>query len=460
MKKLLLSVCACAVAGTMMAQDLEQATLYVPEFDTQTMEGIYGTIYGMSPNGEYAAGYDDCFRTSAFIWTRASGKFEEIDLASMIMDASNDGTFVGNYWVEIPGTDGYVASRPGYYKDGVWKPLPILRAETGLTKGTGEEANDMNGCAMAISGNARFIAGYITDEYIYKLYPALWQYNDELQDYELINTFENIQENIDALDCPYGWVVKGMSDDGTIITGFSEWGSGARSSAVLINGEEKRLTCLKDPMEIYEETGEDQYLDAEGWAQVSPNGQYLAGYFASSANNMGLCGWTWTPDQESVVFAADGSVITTVDNNGVAYGSSSLMGNPAKYEDGVMTQLNDIYDWGEVSESYLSTIFACSEDGSVLGGIAMTSFAFGPLQIPAILVTGETGDVKSIKNNKNTVVMTNGCVYINGEYNNARVYNMQGVLAAEATQGNIDLNQVPAGIYIVNVDGNSFKVVK
>ncbi|MBQ2980377.1 MAG: T9SS type A sorting domain-containing protein [Bacteroidaceae bacterium] len=460
MKKFLLTLCACAIVGTMSAQDLQKAKLYVPEFDTETAEGIFGTIYGVSANGMYAAGYDDFLGSCAFIWERSTGKFTEVELASMIMDASNDGTFVGNYWVEIPGTDGSVASRPGYYKDGVWSPLPLLRAEAMLTPGVGE-SDDMNGCAMAISADAKFIGGYITDEFVYKLYPALWQLNEETNEYELINTFENIQESIDTLDCPYGWVVKGMSDDGTILTGFAEWGSGARSAAVIINGEEKRLTCLKDPMQIYEETGEDQYLDAEGFAQVSANGQYFAGFYAASASSMGLCGWTWDPSQESVAFTDDYTVIACVDNNGVAYGSSMLMGDAARLENGVMTNLSEHYTWEDINGAYLSTIFACNNDGSVLGGIAMVSYsAFGGVQSPAVLVIGESDAVETIEKDANEVAMYNGWAFISGAYNEARVYNMQGVVVAEANEGNIDLTNVPAGVYIVNVDGASFKVVK
>lgn len=459
MKKLLLTICACAIIGTGIAQDLKKATLYVPGFDATTMDGMYGTIYGVSANGEYAAGYDDFIGSCCFIWKRSTGEFEVVDLGSMIMDASNDGTFVGNYWVEIPGSDGLTASRPGYYKDGVWKPLPILRAEAMLTSGTGE-ADDMNGCAISISADAKFIGGYITDEYIYKLYPALWQWNEETQSYDLIDTFESVQESIDKLDCPYGWVVKGMSDDGTIITGFSEWGSGARSSAVIINGVEKRLTCLQDPLEAYLETGIDQHLDAEGYAQVSANGQYFAGYYAASANLTDLCGWSWTADQESVTFLDPYSVTTCVDNNGIIYGSDGPMGQAALYNNGKKTLLSSLYTWNEPAGANLSTIFATSNDGGVLGGIAMVGFSMGSIQIPAVLVTDGTEGVNTVKGETNSVVMAGGWAFINGEYNNARVYNIQGVLVAEATEGNIDLNNVPAGIYVVNVDGQSFKVVK
>lgn len=459
MKKILLLFCALFAMNTIVAQDLKKATLYLPDFDAASNEGLYGTIFGVSANGEYAAGYDDFLGSCAFIWKRSTGKFEEVDLASMIMDVSNDGTFVGNYWVEIPGKDGLVASRPGYYKDGVWSPLPILRAEAKLTDGVGD-ADDMNGCAMAISADAKFIAGYITDADVYKLYPALWQWNEENKAYDLIKTFEKIQESIDALECPYGWVVKGMSDDGSIITGFSEWGSGARSAAVIINDEEKRLTCLEDPYEVAEKTGETLWMDAEGYAQVSANGKYFAGFYAASANMTDLSGWTWTPDQESVAFTAPYTELTCVDNNGVAYGSTSHMGDAAMYKDGVMTALSDIYTWNSVADASLSTIFAASNDGGVLGGIAMVSFSMAPIQVPAVLIVDGTEGVEAVKSQANNVVMANGWAFIDGEYNEARVYNMQGVLVAEAAEGNIDLNSVPAGVYIVNVDGKSFKVVK
>lgn len=460
MKKFLLSLCAVLVVGTVVAQDLKKATLYVPEFDATSMEGIYGQIYGVSSNGEYAAGYDNFMGVTAFTWTRSTGKFEVIDLAAMLMDASNNGTFVGTYWVEIPGTDGMVATRPGYYKNGEWSPLPLLRPDAKLAAAYDGEIMALNGCATAISADEKFIAGYITDEDLYKLFPALWQWNEETQVYDLINAFENIQEQIDALDCPYGWFVNGVSDDGTILTGYSEWGSGARSAAVLINGEEKRLTCLQDPVIVAEETGVDMYMDAEGFAKVSANGQYFAGFYAASANNAEAAGWTWTQDQESVVFAAPGSVITCVDNNGVAYGSSSIMGNAAMIKDGVMTDLSEIYTWDNIANASLSTIFDTSDDGGVLGGIAMVNFSMSPIQTPAVLILDGTEGVETVKNNNNSVVMANGWAFINGEYNEARVYNVQGVLVAEATEGNIDMNNLPAGIYVVNVDGKSFKVVK
>ena len=85
---------------------------------------------------------------------------------------------------------------------------------------------------------------------------------------------------------------------------------------------------------------------------------------------------------------------------------------------------------------------------------------YGNVQVPSILVVDGTEGVASVQTKGNSVVMYNGVAFINGEYNKAQVYNVQGMVVAEATEGNIDLNGVPAGVYIVNVDGQSFKVVK
>jgi hypothetical protein len=198
----------------------------------------------------------------------------------------------------------------------------------------------------------------------------LWKWDETIQDYVIENSFDFLFEDIDRMECPVGWVTKDMSDDGSIITGFYEWGSGARSSAVLINGEVKRLTCLQDPLEL-PEGEEDIYMDAEGQARVSANGKYFAGYYAASANGIDMQGWVWNPEQESVTFIGENTVLVCVDNNGVAYGSATLMGPAMKYVDGKCKLLSDEYKWD--SPYTLSTIFATSDDGGVLGGISMAN---------------------------------------------------------------------------------------
>ena len=454
MKKLLLTLCACALIGAAQAQDLKKATLYLPGLDVEAGTEIIGTIYGVSSNGEYAVGYDDLFESCAFLWTRSTGQFEVIELASLLYDVSNDGIIVGDYWIEMPGGSGEVATKPGYYKDGEWHALPTRRQDEFLVAG----GNDLNGYAVAISGDGQFIAGVIPDAEIYKLSPVLWKWDETIQDYVIENSFDFLFEEIDRMECPVGWVTKDMSDDGSIITGFYEWGSGARSSAALINGEVKRLTCLQDPLEL--PIGEeDIYMDAEGQAKVSANGQYFAGYYAASANGMGMSGWVWTPEQESVTFTGEGTVLVCTDNNGTAYGSETVMGPAMKYVDGTCVRLSDEYEWE--SPYTFSTIFATSDDGGVLGGISMANLPYyGIVQVPSILVVDGTEGVASVQTKGNSVVMYNGVAFINGEYNKAQVYNVQGMVVAEATEGNIDLNGVPAGVYIVNVDGQSFKVVK
>lgn len=458
MKKILLTICACVTMNMVMAQNMQEARLYVPAFDAEYMEGVFGSIYGVSANGEYAVGYDDFVGSCAFMWTRSTGEFEMIDLASMMMDVANDGTAVGNYFVEIPASeDGSFASRPGYYKNGEWKPLPIYRSEVLLTPATGQ-SDDMNGCAMAISADAQFIAGYITDANVYKLFPVLWKWNEELQDYEIAEEYVNIQENIDALDCPYGWVVKDMSDDGTVLSGYSEWGSGARSAAVLINGEEVRLTTLEDPRLKDPDGVMGIRFDTEGDAFVSDNGEYVTGFFSE---DMGIYNsFTWAPGQESPVYENSSRIYRTVDNDGTVYGSTTIGGDASMYKDGQEILLRNVYAWETPAGAYLSTIFAHSTGAEVLGGIAYVAFSQGALQIPAVLDTNPSASVNAVEKKANDVVMASGWAFINGEYDSAMVYNMQGVLVATAHSGNIDMNYLPAGVYVVVVDGVSYKVVK
>lgn len=461
MKKLLLTMFASILILNLNAQDLKEARFYYPEFDADAVEGLFGQIVGVSSNGEYAVGYDHMLGSGAFVWTRSTGEFEIVELGALLMDASNDGILVGNYWVEIPGGSGALATRPGYYKAGEWYPLPIHRLEAELDSDSEENTtSELNGTATAISGDAKFIAGYITDANIYKLYPVLWQWNDENAEYIIANEFENIQENIDLLDCPIGWYVKDMSDDGTILTGYSEWGSGARSAAVLINGEEKRLTGLYDPVVEAEKNPDVEYGMFDSWAKVSANGKYFTGIYSEDTSSGGLTSFTWNQSQDSVTFLEEQGILVCADNNGIYYGTSHFSGIPIKYENGEIINLEDEYAWEDGADVLFSTIQATSDDGSVLGGLCVGTFGASSINIPGVLVLGAPASVDAVKGEANDVFMYAGYAFIEGAYNNAVVYNVQGMVVAEATEGNIDLNNQPAGVYVVNVDGKSFKVVK
>lgn len=461
MKKLLLTILAGVVLFNANAQDLKKATLYSPPFDAEYVEGIFGEINGVSSNGEYAVGFDGMVNSGAFVWKRSTGKFEIVEMAGMLMDAANDGTLVGNYWVEIPGGNGSIATRPGYYKDGVWSPLPLHRLEAELAEDTEQNlSSDLNGCATAISADCKFIGGYITDANVYKLFPVLWQWDEESQEYIIADAFEEIQENIDRLDCPYGWNVKGISDDGKVLAGWSEWGSGARSAAVIIDGKEKRITGLEDPFVLAEQYPDKSFGVFDSYAVVSANGQYFTGVYSDDGSAVAMQSFTWNQTQESVSFLELGPVFSAVDNNGVCYGANQYLGHPVKYANGKMELLSDYYTWEEPKDVYMSTVFATSDDGGVLGGFCVATFSIGQITVPGVLVLDGTDGVEAVKGDVTSVRMFAGYAFIDGAYENAVVYNMQGAVVAQATEGNIDLNNVPAGVYVVNVDGQSFKVVK
>lgn len=446
MKKTLLTICLSLMSmSAMLAQNYQPSTLYAGEFDAASMEGFYGTVYGVSANGQYAVGVDDLFESGCFIWNRSTGKYEMIDLGNYVSGVSNDGVIVGEYWIEIPGTDGMTASKPGYYKNGEWHPLPIHRLDVDLI-------DDYNGRASAISPDGKFIAGFTLDADVFRLRPILWEWDETAGDYVIKNDFEDIEP------MGNGWVVNGMSNDGTILSGFCEWGSGARSAAVIVNGVEKRLTCLKDPLDAYLEDGVEGYIDTEGNAIVSGNGQHVVGHYAESANGFGTKGWYWNTSMDQVEYN-EGNPYTCVSDDGVIFGSIGLMGSPCKVENGIATDLNTLYDLTN-DAGFVTTPMACSADGSVLGGFIVSSGGIGAVPIPYVLVMGESGAVLSTKGDTNVVIMHNNTLLISGEYDKALVYNMQGMCVAESNEGNIDMNNAPAGIYVVKVDNATYKVIK
>ena len=451
MKKLLLVACGFALftlrAIPVWAQaPAYTADVYIAPFSVESGDGMFGTIFGVSSNGEYAVGTDDYTESGGFMWKKETGEFVMIDLADYLNDVSDDGTVVGSFYIEV---DGMETSVPGYYKDGQWTALPLLSNRI--------YSSNMNGMAVAISADGRYIAGWVASPEGFIYVPIVWE-NGVIKD-----TFDNL--NVMG----QGWVVKGMSDDGSIVTGLAEWESGARSSAVIIDGEEIRLTCLSDPLDTADE---DVWIDAEGHAKVSANGKYFAGYCAESANGTGLQGWYWNPvvsdDTKGLVFLDANSMCLCVDNQGVIYGCDGLFGAACQYKDGVKSDLADLYDLHFEEDVMLSAVQDCSDDGRVLGGLAVAYKNGEMAYFPYVIVLRENGEgaVNSTKEKINTVMMRGNTLYVGGQYQAVRVYDTSGFCIANENSGSgtIALSAVPKGVYLVKVINgdivNTFKVVR
>lgn len=450
MKNLLLAVCGFilfvfAVPHVSAQEPAYKADVYIAPYSVETGDGMFGTIFGVSSNGEYAVGTDDIYYTGCFLWTKQTREFTSIDGAEYVNDVANDGTCVGAFYKET--LDGDVTSVPGYYKDGKWTELPLPSDKL--------YAGNMNGMAVAISADGKYIAGYVPAPEGFMFIPIVWE-NGAIKD-----TFANVKV------LGQGWCVKGMSDDGRIVAGYAEWGSGARSSAVIIDGQEIRLTCTEDPVELELEG----WIDAEGHAKVSANGKHCAGYYADSANGTGLKGWCWNPvvsnDTKELLFLADNTMCLCVDNNGIAYGCDSPFGAACSFKDGVATNLATLYNI-DSGDAILSAVQDCSDDGKVLGGLAVVYKDGAMTYFPYVIVLSENGDgaVADVVKEKNTAVIRGNDLHIGGSYQAVYVYNASGLCVASDNTGRgvVPMGNMPAGVYLVKIiggdGGSTFKVVK
>ena len=66
--------------------------------------------------------------------------------------------------------------------------------------------------------------------------------------------------------------------------------------------------------------------------------------------------------------------------------------------------------------------------------------------------------VEGVDNDTNNVWSTNGCIFIDGQYDKAEVFNLDGRLVAQANGDNF-IRIDAAGIYLIRIDGKTSKVV-
>lgn len=88
----------------------------------------------------------------------------------------------------------------------------------------------------------------------------------------------------------------------------------------------------------------------------------------------------------------------------------------------------------------------------------------GYLQINGIYVgeKGQFGAVTDIAADASdaSIAINGNMLTIFGHFNNAVLYNLQGIAVAKANSAMIDLGALEAGVYILNVDGKSFKIAR
>lgn len=435
---LLLALCFTISFNVSLLQAQEQTTLYY--FDEIIDDDILlgGGILNVSPNGKYAVGYDDIFMETGYVWDATSKKLAMIDTGAgesvLVNDVDDNGTILGSFQNE----DGIYS--PGYLKDGEWHSLPVPED----IKESRRKDSDYAPIAQAFSADGKIIGGtiYYNEG---KFRPVLW-IDGKLQE------FPDLQLE------GQGFYLYDISNDGSIIAGWTESSMGDRIAAIIVNGELKKL--YEPDME-----NEDRFFLECIASHVDAKGN-VTGYITD--DDAILHGFIYN-EKDGLKYISEGPIGCSLNDNCV-FGSISVWGDASIIKDGEESTLKEFLKLD--TDKFISTVTACSADAKILAGSGICANDMGAFSVPYVIELSEEsrGEITSIQQqnvDKNSVSLSSGGqLFITGSYTGVCVYSTTGsCVTKDNQQGHIiNLSQLPSGMYIVKVvNGNqsqSFKVFK
>lgn len=442
MKKLLLLAAMAGLSCGVYAQD--DATLYNFSDATFEIDGyptpVCGVFNHVSNNGKYAVGFDEMISLSSYWWSLDDP--EKINLAwdpakgmATLNDVTNDGVMVGSVDSLVAGEDNIRHWPATFTVDGGWTLLPV---PDGYSVEQSYEYSSMRtvNCVRAVSADGKYMAGQVyvgtgeidEDFGIEKvnLLPVVWEDGKIKAFYNGlgINTF----------------YVYGISEDGNVVVGMNTADNGGQNPAYIKDGKLYEVFDCDDPDHTTFNGGILSSIDADG---------NMYGYFLDDEDNTKY--FECKANGDIVYF----DQMVTCAGGGYVYGP-----NVAYDADG---------EAHEVPAGGMYSLLDCSTDGRVLVGGGTIDVGFGVLNCPAVIVTegAATGISTSevIKNNISIDYRQGGELYVNGEYTDATIYNVNGAVVLEGGQGKaFNLSSLPSGTYVVKVvyDGGvkTFKVLR
>lgn len=448
----------------------------------QTVASFYtynqpNVMYGVSPNGKYAVGCDEGVLTGAAVyWSHETGKFTDVfgvnadgvmteGKQATLYGVADDGTAVGNFVNEAIQEEGKAAPVvPGVYKDGKWTALELL---TDVLPG------DANGWARKISADGRIIVGIVTSEIKTTEFqgsvltaagpkvPVMW--------------IDGKIQRIDEWEYQgQGAYIRDMSDDGSVLVGWTEWYDGSRAPSVFKDGKVIRLcgtTPARDDVDKY-----------DGWSYegqlftVSGDGTRCGGYFDMTGQGS-IEGLVWDiPAEITDTLVEDTEVTslgsyspTAMDAEGRVYTTGAMGGGTNVWVDGESTPFVDYYNVVSNDDTYVSPAGIYDVD------TAMKTFAtttiesaggMGSYNAPLVIVFEDTkvgNGVTSVETDGLSLSYAGNRFTVTGEHRGIEVYTTNGtqVMQAGPATSDLDLSTLGSGIYLVkvSVDGG-FKVMK
>ena len=300
-------------------------------------------VTAVSGNGKWAVAVDEDMGHQAMLWSYETREFTDLNDGSSsechAKDVSNDGLVVGG---------------SGYYSDGVWEAFPD------------------EGSPVFISDDGHVVVGSIMEQLPEKSIPipslAVWI------DYVMQPELENLpRENVGQ----YTMMALGMSEDGTVIAGKTEWGNGMVSPAVYANGNLIR---------IYGESPEAEWFYFGEATSVSKDGTKVVGYFMEDGQSV----------SNNFMYDIPSGTLTEIPVNlpsfigydGTVYGANRLMtpeGEVLYYADYIDRYVSE--DSTAEGFKYPYIVLSVSDNGKVWGGYYTVTEGFGvTFMVPGIWV--------------------------------------------------------------------------
>lgn len=362
---------------------------------------VWGSITGVSANGQYAVGSDWDLTYHSWIW-KEDGTYEaihELPAENLILAISDEGTAVGSFYDE---TVGMVV--PGYRTiDGTWNRLqqPAYAQTVNQTWKKGQYndgALPYIPTAYFISNDGRHIGGWTyaaggSDDdrpgYDAKLHGFFWHMNEageyELQDFT----------DMDLSTTQQGFRPYAMNNEGTIMVGLVQRDdNGLTQPAAIIDGE-LRVIIEATPGDFSEaaEKGTD-----EG-SCFSVSGRNIYGYASFSQYNEDDVLDEGTSELYSFRYNADTRQLDKLPGICVKVANSKGQCIAVDPEDRALYIVGDDFKTLTPigSPVAITDINAASDDFTVLGGLAQTFTDFGIINTPILIEYTEGHEVVGVK---------------------------------------------------------------
>lgn len=430
-------ICATAVSAQTDGKiyDFGGTTFNIEGYDTPVC-GYFGHV---SNDGRYAVGYDEVLSGASYYWSiNEPDKLvmvadPSVDGYTTLNDISNTGVMVGSKDAQLE-NDEYVRMYPAIYTfDNKWETLPVP-ANYSVKQSWDYSSARTTNSVRAITPDGKYMAGqlYLSETVdgeevvsTTRLVPVLWE-NGELK-----TVYDNL-----GIKTFYVW---GISNDGNIIVGVNTSDNGGQNPAYIKDGQ---------LYEVFNCNEESTFNGGIICSIDADNNMY--GYFTD--DNMETKYFKYDLAEDKIVY---------YDNRVICSGGGNIYGTSYYYDS--EGTLKDMPQGG------IYSVLDCSDDGKVVCGGGITDIGFGAANCPAVVVMDEISSGIDTANPDMDEISIDyrraGSLYINGVYDSAELYSLDGMLLQRGKQGaSFNLSSKPSGTYIVKVyagkDIKTFKVMR